>query len=326
MRARRLVFFVFDQARLIDVTGPLEVFATANALADRELYRIAVASPDGKDVVSGAGASLGVDSRVAELPDCVDLLFVPGTFIWAQAIEDQALLDALQEAATKSRWLASVCAGSFLLAAIGALDGRRAATHWDLVGEFARRFPEVRVEPDPIFVEDGRVYTSAGGTAGIDLALAILETHHGPDLARSVAQWLVVFMQRPGGQAQFSARMRFHPKSEGGLRGLLDSIAADPTADHSLAALSARAGFSERHLSRLFKDQLGLTPAQYVETVRMEAARAMLEVSDAPLAVIAEEAGLSSAETMRRAFARELGITPNAYRQRFHTTGISAPR
>lgn len=325
MRARQLVFFVFDQARLIDVTGPLEVFATANALADRELYRITVASPDGADVVSGAGAGLRVDMAVADVPGPIDLLVIPGTFVWREAIEDETLLAALRTAAAGSERMASVCAGSFLLAAIGALDGRRAATHWDVAQDLARRFPQVQVEPDPIFVEDGPIYTAAGGTAGIDLGLAILEADHGPDLARRVAQFLVVFMQRPGGQAQFSARMRFHPRSEEGLRPLLDAIAADPAADHTLEALSSRAGFSGRHLSRLFKEQLGLTPAQYVETVRMEAARTMLETSDAPLAVIAVESGLSSAETMRRAFARELGVTPDAYRQRFRTTGVAAP-
>lgn len=324
MRPRQLAFFVFDQARLIDVTGPLEVFATANALAERELYSIAVASPDGEDVVCGAGATLGVDSPLAQVPRPIDLLFIPGTFNWSTAIEDEELLGALRAIAADSERIASVCAGSFLLAAIGALDGRRAATHWDLAEDLATRFPQVEVEPDPIFIEDGPIYTAAGGTAGIDLALAILEADHGPDLARRTAQFLVVFMQRPGGQAQFSARMRFHPRSKNELRGLLDSIAADPAADHGLAALSARAGFSERHLARLFKAEFDQTPAQYVEAVRIEAARAMLETSDAPLATIAAEAGLSSAETMRRAFARDLGITPNVYRQRFRTTGVAA--
>jgi transcriptional regulator GlxA family with amidase domain len=321
-----VAFFVFEQARLIDVTGPLEVFATASAIAGKPLYRIHVASIDGEDVTSGAGAKIGVDSAVADLPHPIDILMVPGTFEWARTSTDERQLAGLRLAATHSKRIAAVCAGSFLLAAIGVLDGRRATTHWDLVDELAERYPNVEVDGTPIFVEDGWIYTSAGGTAGIDLALAMVESDHGPELARKVAQFLVVFMQRPGGQAQFSARMRAQPTSQTELRSLLDEIAEDPAADHRLATLSDRAGFSERHLSRVFKRELGLTPARYVETVRLEAARSMLETSDAPLPVIARQCGLSSAETLRRTFSREVGVTPHAYRERFRTTGVAAQR
>lgn len=323
MPSRRLAFFVFDRFRLIDVTGPLEVFGTANLIAERELYSITVASPDGADVTCGSGIKLGVDAAVDAVEAPVDLMLIPGTVRWEEVREDGEVLDALRRMASRSERIASVCAGSLLLAAVGMLDGRRASTHWELTDELALRHPEVQVMGDRIFVEDGSIYTAAGGTAGIDLALAILEDDHGAELAREVARFLVVFMQRPGGQDQFSTRMRFEPRGPSSLRPLLDSIAADPAADHRLAALSRRAGFSERHLTRVFKREVGVTPARYVEAVRIEAARSLLESSEAPLATIARESGLSSAETMRRAFAREIGVTPEAYRRSFRTTGLA---
>jgi transcriptional regulator GlxA family with amidase domain len=210
------------------------------------------------------------------------------------------------------------------MAAAGLLDGRRATTHWQFLDALEERFPEVRVERDPIFVVDGRLHTSAGVTAGIDLALAMVEADHGPALARRVARHLVVFMQRPGGQSQFSVRLEAEPLERSPLRTLLDAVAADPAADHRLAAMSERAGFSERHLTRVFARELGTTPARYVEMVRVEAARSLLETTDAPLESIARQSGLGSPETLRRAFGRVCGTTPHAYRQRFVTTGIAA--
>lgn len=324
MAAQAITFFGFDDARLIDITGPLEVFSTANAIVGEDLYEISVLSVDGSDVKSGAGAKIGVDGAVADRDDEIDILVVPGSFEWDRVSRDEEVLDALRTAVARSRRVVAVCAGSFLLAEIGLLDGRRATTIWDLVGELTERFPAVEVDGRPIFIADGDVYTSAGGTAGIDLALAIVEADHGAELARSTAQYLVVFMQRPGDAAQFSARMLARPTSQPELRALLDGIAEDPAGDHRLSALSERAGFSERHLARLFKRDLGMTPARYVEAVRVEEARSLLVASDAPLEVIAERSGLSSAETLRRAFSREVGVTPHAYRTRFRTTGIAA--
>jgi transcriptional regulator GlxA family with amidase domain len=214
----------------------------------------------------------------------------------------------------------SVCAGAFLVGAVGLLEGRRATTHWQFVDDLAQRFPTATVERGPIFVGDGHVFTSAGGTASIDLALAMVESDRGAQLARAVAQFLVVFMQRPGGQPQFSVRLHAEADVRSPVRELLDGIAADPAGDHRLAALSERAGFSERHLSRVFARELGTTPARYVEQVRVEAARALLETSDAPLDVIARRSGLNSAETLRRRFSCAVGMTPHSYRQRFRAT------
>lgn len=218
--------------------------------------------------------------------------------------------------AARSRRVASVCAGTFLLAAAGLLDGRRAATHWEL----AREFPTIEVDADAIFVAEGAVHTSAGITAGIDLCLALVEADDGAELARDVARHLVVFMQRPGGQAQFSARLDIAATANPSLRRVLDGVAAEPAADHSVEALSDRAGFSARHLRRVFRRELGLTPGRYVERVRVEAAKARLERGDEPLAAVARAVGFGSEETLRRAFHRATATTPARYRERFRIT------
>ena len=319
------MLLAFEGAGFLDVSGPAEVFAVADVLAGGHAYRVVIASPNGEDTVSSSGFRIGVTASVAELEGPIDTVLVPGTWTWPSAVEDATLLAAVSDAAARSRRVAGVCVGAFVVAAAGLLDGRRATTHWQFAGELAERYPTVRVEPDAIFVTDGSVWTSAGVTAGIDLALALVEADHGATLARRVAQHLVVFMQRPGGQSQFSIHIQGDPVERPTLRALLESIAADPAADHRLAALSRRAGFSERHLTRVFARELGTTPARHVEGIRIEAARAMLATSDAPLDVIARDAGLGSAETLRRAFVRRVGVTPDAYRRRFVTTGVAAP-
>lgn len=317
------MLLAFDGAGFLDVAGPSEVFAVADALSMGGRYRVVVASPDGRDVTASSGLRIGVDAPAAEV-GVVDTVIVPGGWTWPRAARDTALLDAVRDAAARSRRVAGVCAGAFVLAATGLLDGRRATTHWQFADELAARHPEVDVDADAIFVADGDVWTSAGVSAGVDLALALVEADHGAAVARRVARHLVVFMQRPGGQAQFSVRLEAAPVERPALRALLDGIATDPAGDHRLPALSRRAGFSERHLTRLFARELGTTPGRYVERVRVEAAQALLETSDAPLGWIARESGLGSAETLRRAFVRQVGVTPDAYRRRFVTTGVAA--
>jgi transcriptional regulator GlxA family with amidase domain len=265
-----------------------------------------VVSPDGADVPSSTGLRIGVDGSVDDLTGPIDTLVVPGSWGWATSMSDTPLLAALAAMAARSRRVAAVCTGAFLLGAAGMLDGRRATTHWQFVDELAARFPAALVERDPIFVGDGEVYTSAGVTAGIDLALAMLEADHGPDLARAIARYLVVFMQRPGGQAQFSVRMQTEPRPRSPLRALLDGITADPAADHRLAALSTRSGYSERHLTRMFARELGTTPARWVEQVRVEAARMLLESTDLPLDAVARRSGLGSVESRLHPRGRHL--------------------
>ena len=311
---------VFPGVRLLDVTGPIEVFTSANDFGGR--YRVQVVSEGGRDVVASGGTRLGADLSVDDARQPCDVLIIPGGPEWERVIKDDALLEVIRQLNAKARCTASVCTGAFLLAAAGLLDGRRAATHWRHAGQLALRFPAVRVEPDAIFVQDGPMMTSAGVSAGIDLSLAVVERHYGAPVARAVARDMVVFMQRPGGQSQFSARSQaVHTRHEM-LRHVLDAVVEDPAGNHALPAMARRAGVSARHVTRLFADEVGITPARYVEQVRMEAARALLEAGDETLDVVARRAGFGSPESMRRAFMRHLGVLPSAYRASFHTTGV----
>jgi transcriptional regulator GlxA family with amidase domain len=320
-RSSTVAILAYDGVQLLDVTGPIEVFEAARRLGAR--YRVLVASPDGNDIVAGSRTRLGADCAFAELPRRIDTLVVPGAPDWRATGADTQLVSTVAGAARRSRRTASVCAGAFVLAAAGLLDGRRATTHWELAADLARAYPQITLDADAIFVADGPIHTSAGITAGIDLCMALVEADHGAELARDVARHLVVFMQRPGGQTQFSVRLDLATTTQSPLRHVLDDIVDNPTADHSLAALSERAGFSVRHLTRLFQRELGVTPGRYVESIRVEAAKARLQRSDEPLATIARASGFGSGETMRRAFSRELSATPAAYRERFRTTGVA---
>jgi transcriptional regulator GlxA family with amidase domain len=322
-RAHTVAIVAYDGVQLLDVAGPIDVFAAARERGAP--YRALVASPDGRDITAGSRTRLGADLAFSDLPRWIDTLIVPGAPDWRAVVADAQLVEGVAEAARRSRRIASVCAGAFVLAAAGLLDGRRATTHWELAGDLARAYPRITVDADAIFVADGPIHSSAGITAGIDLCLALVESDHGAELARDVARHLVVFMQRPGGQAQFSARLDVAATPHSPLRRLLDEIAQDPAGDYTLDALGRRAGFSIRHLTRLFQRELGLTPARYVERVRVEAAKRRLQRSDQPLSAIAHAAGFGSDETMRRAFARALATTPAAYRERFRTTGATAP-
>jgi transcriptional regulator GlxA family with amidase domain len=204
-----------------------------------------------------------------------------------------------------------------VLAAAGLLDGRRATTHWSVCDELARRYPEVDVDPDPIYVRDGNVSTSAGITAGMDLALAFVEEDFGRDVALTVARHLVLFVRRPGGQSQFSAQLAAQHAERPGLRDLQSAIANDPGGDLSVNTLAARVAMSPRHFARAFRDEVGMTPAAYVECARVEYARRLLETSDLGFGEVAHASGFGSIDTMRRAFARRLGVAPSEYRQRF---------
>jgi transcriptional regulator GlxA family with amidase domain len=229
-----------------------------------------------------------------------------------------ALIRLLRAAAGRSRRVASVCTGAFLLARAGLLDGRRATTHWNSCGELARRYPAVHVESDPIFVRDGDVYTSAGVTAGIDLALALVDEDLGPKLARDVARWLVLFLRRPGGQSQFSAALAGQQAEREPLRDLQGWVMDHLDEDLTVPALAERVFMSPRNFARAFKREVGMTPAVYVETVRVERARTLLETGGEGVEQVARRCGFGTVETMRRVFRRRLGVSPGDYRQRFH--------
>jgi transcriptional regulator GlxA family with amidase domain len=331
---RTVVFALYDKVTLQDVAGPLEIFARANDFGAK--YRVLLVSPTGEPVATTAYASLNADTRLAEVPDSIDTFIVPGgvppdftfTPIEHDIPEEQtpdvveAALEMVRALAPRARRVASVCTGAFVLAAVGLLDGRRATTHWAHCQALARKYPNVEVDADSLFVQDGPYITGAGINAGIDMALALVESDYGAAVARRVARWMVVFLQRPGGQAQFSVWAQSDLPVTHGLREILDSIVSDPGADHSIAALAVRAAVSERHLVRMFGDQVGVTPARFVEQARLEAAKMLLAAEDHSQEAIARRAGFGGADTMRRTFRRNLGISPGTYRSRFRTTGI----
>jgi transcriptional regulator GlxA family with amidase domain len=319
-RERRVVFVVFDGVKMLDVAGPAEVFATANGFGAR--YAVSYVSATGRPVNTSVGVRMPVDGRAAEVgaPDTV--VVAGGDNLVTEPIPED-LIEAVQRLHPRAERLVSICTGSFVLAAAGLLAGRRATTHWQHADLLARAYPAVRVEPDALFVEDGEVFTSAGISAGIDLSLALVERDHGADLARSVARNLVVYMQRTGGQSQFSAPLRVRPPRTVALRELVDLIGAEPGLDHSATAMSARVGVSARQLSRLFTTELGTTPARFVEQVRLDHARALLDAGHS-VEESARESGFGSAESMRRTFVARLGISPAGYRHRFRTTRDAA--
>ncbi|NNH75823.1 GlxA family transcriptional regulator [Nocardia uniformis] len=312
---REIAVAVYEGVRLLDATAPLEVFSTARDLGGD--YQLVLCSPTGDAVTTSAGTSLTVNAAFADIRGAHTVL-VPGSAHLPHAPAPRELVAAIPAFVQSSHRIASVCTGAFALAEAGILDGRRATTHWRHTETLARAHPRITVEPDAIYVRDGSVYTSAGVSAGIDLALALVEEDEGADLAREVARDLVVFLQRPGGQSQFSVASRLPRPRHAPLRALLDQILANPAADHSLPAMAARAALSVRHLTRLFREHLATTPAAFVETVRLEAAQAMLESGES-VTQAAHRSGLGSDESLRRVFLRHLGVTPSAYRARFRT-------
>jgi transcriptional regulator GlxA family with amidase domain len=310
-----VVIVVFDEVTLLDVAGAGEVFVEANRFgAD---YQLKIASVDGRDVTTSIGTRLGVTDSISSI-DSADTVMVAGSDNLPRRAIDPALVDAIRSVSARTRRIASICTGSFVLAQAGLLSGRRATTHWHDAGLFARAFPDITVEPDAIFVRDGDIYTSAGVSSGMDLALALVETDHGTELVRDVARWLVVYLKRAGGQSQFSVLVEADPPPQSPLRAVTDAVAANPAANHSVKTLAALASLSTRQLTRLFQSELGMTPARYVELVRIDCARGALE-DGRSVAETAGMAGFGSSETLRRVFVNHLGISPKAYRNRFRT-------
>lgn len=322
---RAVVLVAFDGIQLLDLAGPVEVFAAATGVAgdaDASGYRVHIATPGGTRIRSTSGIEIGADGDLLDpealavaAPD-VDTVLVVGGFGTRQARTDADLLAAVRTLSGRARRTTSVCTGALVLASAGLLDGYRATTHWgscDLLAEHA----EVDVLPDQIYVHDRDRWTSAGVTAGIDLALALVDEDLGPEVAHRVATYLVVFARRPGGQAQFSVSLRSQaartPAIAAVQRWLPDHLADDLTVDR----LAEQASMSARSFARTFKAQTGTTPASHVEELRVEAARRLLESTDHTVAAVAQAVGLRHAETLHRAFARRLGTTPARYRQHF---------
>ena len=309
----------FPGVLLLDVTGPFQVFVSANdivaAAGGARPYRLRLMAQGGGGVTATAGLGLAA-GPLSRRGEALDTLIVAGGPGVDAAAANPALLVWLRQRATQARRVASVCTGAFLLAAAGILDGRRATTHWKFSASLAQRFPAIRVEPDPIFLCDGSVWTSAGVTAGIDLALALVEEDLGRSVALAVARYLVVFLKRPGGQAQFSAALALQA-AEDKFGALHDWINDHLGGELSLSVLAEQAGMSERSFSRHYAEATGQTPARAIERLRLEAARQMLSESRAPVKRIAQRCGFGSEETMRRSFLRLLAVTPQDYRSRF---------
>ncbi|MFJ2411349.1 GlxA family transcriptional regulator [Pseudomonas sp. NPDC087814] len=313
----------FPNVQVLDVTGPLQVFASANDLARQQdlplPYAVSVIAAQAEPVMTSAGLALVAEPLPPADAPCDTLVIAGGWGVYGAA-EDPALVDWVRQKATQARRMTSVCTGAFLLAASGLLDGRRVVTHWTRCEELARKYPQLTVEANPIFIQQGNLWTSAGVTAGIDLCLALVEEDLGRAVALEVARHLVVFLKRPGGQSQFSVTLSLQ---KGGNRfaELHAWIAEHLTLELNIATLAAQAGMSERSFVRHYRSETGQTPARAVELIRVETARRQLADSSASIKRIAVHCGFGCEETMRRSFLRAVSITPQAYRERFSSPG-----
>jgi transcriptional regulator GlxA family with amidase domain len=313
----------FPNVQVLDVTGPLQVFASANDLARQQglplPYAVSVIAAQAEPVMTSAGLALVAEPLPTADAPCDTLVIAGGWGVYGAA-EDPALVDWVRQKATQARRITSVCTGAFLLAASGLLDGRRVVTHWTRCEELARKYPRLTVEANPIFIQQGNLWTSAGVTAGIDLCLALVEEDLGRAVALEVARHLVVFLKRPGGQSQFSVTLSLQ---KGGSRfaELHAWIAEHLTLELNIATLAAQAGMSERSFVRHYRAETGQTPARAVELIRVETARRQLADGSVSIKRIAVHCGFGCEETMRRSFLRAVSITPQAYRERFSSPG-----
>lgn len=323
MTDRRIVIVASPGAQILDVTGPLEVFSTASRFLPSVSYRTQVVSSRGGSVVASCGLQFAT-TAIASVRYPVDTVVVAGGPETDLCNRDEQLLAQLRRLSRTSRRMTSVCSGAFLLAAAGLLDDRRATTHWRLCADLAHEFPRVTVDADAIFVNDGNVWTSAGVTAGIDLALALVADDHGAPSAADVARQLVVYLRRSGGQAQFSALLAAQALDSEPVRDLLSWMPDHLDDDLSVAALARRLNLSERQFRRVFKAEVGVTPAEHVENVRLEAACRLLETTQSPIGHVARICGFGAVETMNRTFRRRLNTTPGEHRRHFGGAGQDA--
>lgn len=324
---RRIVFLACPQLVLLDLAGPWEVFHLANLLASSRPppYRLEMVTTGERGLALDTHSGLRVTAHrsAARYRSRIDTLVIPAAA--GMDVADASLVRPLRRLARRARRIASVCGGAFLLAAAGLLDGRRATTHWAGCAELATRYPRIQVEPDAIYVKDGSIYTSAGVTAGIDLALALVEEDLGRQQALEIARYLVMFIRRPGGQTQFSAALATQLTEREPLRELLAWAAAHPGADLSVEGLAARVHMSPRNFARVFARELGQTPARFVERLRVDAARDRLEETAHDLERIAQSCGFGSANSMRRSFLRVIKVAPSEYRERFRSKRARRP-
>jgi transcriptional regulator GlxA family with amidase domain len=311
---RTVLIVLFDDVQSLDVTGPLEVFTGANTAGGAPAYRITTASLHGKPIRTTSGLTITPDTDLHHAPAAHTLLIPGGD---GARTPNPALVTWLRDNAPDATRLVSVCTGAFLLAAAGQLTGRTVTTHWARARQLARQHPDITVDPEPIYIRDGHITTSAGVTSGIDMALALVEEDLGRDTALTVARHLVVFLRRPGNQTQFSTHLRAQTAHRRPLRDIQTWITEHPDADLTVDTLARRANLSPRQFARAFTAETGATPGHYVDQTRLETARRLLEDTDHGIDRIAHHSGYGTTEAMRRAFHRTLGISPAEYRRRF---------
>jgi len=323
MRTRTVLIALMEGADVLDATGPLEVFDGANVYAThvrpgRAAYRVITAGPGGGPVRTSSGVALLPDADLSQVAT-PHTVVIPGCQVGKDGAfaPDPDVVAWLRQHAPGCRRIVSICTGAFVLAEAGLLTGRRATTHWSAADRLAATYPDVRVDPEPIFVRDGKVSTSAGVTSGIDLALALVEEDLGHEAALTIARYLVVFLRRPGNQRQFSVQLEAQLAQHPPLRAVQQWITDNPAADLSIEALARRACLSPRHFTRAFTAETGTSPGRYVDQARLETARRLLEDTHDSIEQITRASGYPTPEAMRRAFQRTLGTSPSQYRQRF---------
>ena len=318
----------YPDAQILDVVGPLEVFSrTTRWLRDHgrkgpDAYSVEIIGLTRGAFRTSSGLRLYAARGFQSVRNGIDTLMIAGGIGTAAALKNRALLRWVTAQTGRVRRVASVCTGAFVLAEAGLLKGRRATTHWGYCGRLGERYPDVQVEPDALFVREGSIATSAGVTAGMDLALALVEEDHGRDVALQVARELVMFLRRPGGQSQFSAQLQAQMAGKEPIRDLQAYIVEHPEADLSVPALARRVAMSPRNFARVFTREVGTTPARFIARTRVETARRLLEDGPADLEAVCAKSGLHSPEVMRRTFLRVLGIPPSRYRERFSARRI----
>jgi transcriptional regulator GlxA family with amidase domain len=312
----------FPGVEILDITGPTEVFSFTNLYFQRRgctqttVYPLTLLAEEAGQLATLSGIRIVAEKSFRTAEDHFDTLLIPGGDL-GKVLSNSDLLDWVKSVAPKVRRIVSVCTGAFILADCGLLDGRRATTHWNHCREFSRTYPKITVEPDRIFIKDGNVVTSGGITSGIDLALALVEDDWGQEVALHVARYLVVFLKRPGGQSQFSHYLALEASTRPDLRDLQVWIMQHPDRDLRVEALAERMAMSPRNFARLFISETGLTPAKFVEMVRIDTARHLLSATMLDIDGIADKSGFKDPERMRRAFLRQLGVNPSDYRKRF---------
>jgi len=329
---RHIAMLAYPDCQILDVVGPLEVFSRASRfLQDTgrrrdDAYTVEILGLTRGTFRASSGLRLHADRRFDEPGPAIDTLLIAGGKGTPRVAADRSLMRWIAAQRRRVRRIGSICTGAFLLAEAGLLEGHRATTHWDHCEEFARRYPRVRLEPDTIYIREGALFTSAGVTAGMDLALALVEDDFGRDVALATARLLVMYLRRPGGQSQFSAQLAVQLAEHEPLRDLQAWILEHPRHDLSVGALAKRAAMSPRTFARAFAREVGMTPAKFVASARVETARRLLEDSTQDLESICGASGLGSLESMRRTFIRNVGVPPGQYRQRFQSLPDTPPR